>query len=161
MKNLLIKVALWILRVCRYDPPVIVRTSEKIVEKTVEKPVDRIVEKIVPVETVIEKVVTSPPEIKLVEKIIEAPPKVTVVEKIVDRLFGKPVDWHVNFSDEEKAALDRAKGLCTYHDDASAKFSGEFRRHQVYARLIKDFPGVKKHRLGLLIEIAMSELRVE
>lgn len=35
--------------------------------------------------------------------------------------------------------------------------SGEAKRHQVFAKMIKEFPGVRKRVLGLAIEMAMDE----
>jgi hypothetical protein len=47
----------------------------------------------------------------------------------------------------------RASALC-FENEGSA--SGESKRHQVYARLIKEFPEAKKRRLALAIEVAMN-----
>ena len=38
------------------------------------------------------------------------------------------------------------------------EMSGEYKRHQVYAKLIKEFPGVPKRTLGLAIEVAVAKL---
>jgi hypothetical protein len=38
--------------------------------------------------------------------------------------------------------------------------SGEYKRHQVYARLIKEFPAEKHRTLGLEIELALQEINV-
>ena len=35
--------------------------------------------------------------------------------------------------------------------------SGEAKRHQVYARLIKDFPRMTRREISLAIEVALSE----
>lgn len=37
------------------------------------------------------------------------------------------------------------------------KESGEYKRHQVYAKLIKEFPDVKKSELGLAIEVGCQK----
>lgn len=38
--------------------------------------------------------------------------------------------------------------------------SGEYKRHQVFARLIKEFPAAKHRDLGLEIELAIQEINV-
>jgi len=52
--------------------------------------------------------------------------------------------------------MDRAKILVTSIDKAEQ--SGEWKRHQVYARLIKEFPQISRKDLGLAIEIAVQKL---
>ena len=37
--------------------------------------------------------------------------------------------------------------------------SGEYKRHHVYARLIKEFPDVPHNQLGLAIETAVGRMR--
>ena len=54
------------------------------------------------------------------------------------------------------AYMDRAKILVTSIDKAEQ--SGEWKRHQVYARLIKEFPQISRKDLGLAIEIAVQKL---
>ncbi len=49
--------------------------------------------------------------------------------------------------------LARTAQLCTQWDGHEA--SGEYKRHQVYAQLIKDFPRVSKRTIGLAIELAL------
>lgn len=49
--------------------------------------------------------------------------------------------------------LDRA-GVLTRDADTTLS-GGEAKRHQVYARLIKDFPAVDKRELALAIELAL------
>ena len=49
--------------------------------------------------------------------------------------------------------LARAKELAFAIDFNEG--SGEYKRHQVYARLIKEFPSTKHRHLALAIEIAL------
>ena len=44
--------------------------------------------------------------------------------------------------------------------DAHQAATGEYKRHQVFARLIKEFPGEKHRTLGLQIELALQETNV-
>ena len=43
-------------------------------------------------------------------------------------------------------------------DAESIQADGEYKRHQVYARLLKEFPKVPKKELGLAIEIGVNKL---
>jgi hypothetical protein len=52
--------------------------------------------------------------------------------------------------------FDVVRTLVQAIDGADA--SGEYKRHQVYAQLIKRFPLVAKRDLGLLIERAVQEI---
>lgn len=49
----------------------------------------------------------------------------------------------------------RARELVT-EADTVADVSGEWKRHQVYAKLLKEFPGNRKRDLGLAIENALQ-----
>ena len=55
--------------------------------------------------------------------------------------------------DPVAAAADQ---LC--YDLADLPQSGEYKRHQVYAKLIKQFPAVPKRDLALAIELAVRRL---
>lgn len=50
-----------------------------------------------------------------------------------------------------------AKALVWSAENMAA--SGEYRRHWVYARLLKRFPEADKPALGLMIETVLSEIR--
>ena len=47
-----------------------------------------------------------------------------------------------------------AKVLCAAQELVEG--SGEYKRHQVYAKLIKEYPTISKRTLGLAIELALS-----
>ena len=49
--------------------------------------------------------------------------------------------------------LIRTKELVAQFDPVDG--SGEYKRHQVYARLIKEFPTAQRRHLALAIEIAL------
>ena len=53
-------------------------------------------------------------------------------------------------------ALLRARFLVVQNESARPEASGEAKRHDVYARLIKDFPDVSKHVLANVIQIALE-----
>jgi hypothetical protein len=42
--------------------------------------------------------------------------------------------------------------------EAFTDTSGEYKRHQVYAKLIKEFPDVRQRDLGLAIELAVQRI---
>ena len=69
---------------------------------------------------------------------------VATVEKIV---------YH--FPEVSDELLAEAKKLCSALKDWDA--SGEAKRHQVYAKLIKQFPQEKKQNLALAIELAVRD----
>ena len=52
--------------------------------------------------------------------------------------------------------LERAAVLVAAIDRVEQ--GGEWKRHQVYARLIKEFPQISRKDLGLAIEIAVQKL---
>ncbi len=43
--------------------------------------------------------------------------------------------------------------------DSRSDVSGEYKRHQIYAKMIKAYPLVPKNVIGLEIELAVAELR--
>jgi hypothetical protein len=51
----------------------------------------------------------------------------------------------------------RTKELVRWADSFAAGTSGEYKRHQVYARLMKEFPELPKRSLGLAIELALQD----
>jgi hypothetical protein len=59
----------------------------------------------------------------------------------------------------DQAVLDRAAVLIGEADTTLS--GGEAKRHQVYARLIKDFPATPKRELGLAIELALFHSQKE
>lgn len=65
----------------------------------------------------------------------------------------------VAIEDEPKTdimpVLEVARALVTWAETQDA--SGEWRRHQVFGRLVKAFPHRSKDVLGLLIELAVRE----
>ena len=52
--------------------------------------------------------------------------------------------------------LLEAKRLCNVAEAIHTDQSGEYKRHQVFSRLIKAFPAAKKRELGLAIEVAVG-----
>ena len=53
-------------------------------------------------------------------------------------------------------ASRRAANLIEWNDKKN--LSGEGKRHQVYAQLLKDYPGVSKRDIAMAIELAMRGL---
>mgnify|MGYP001558843935 CR=1 FL=1 len=62
--------------------------------------------------------------------------------------------WSASLSGD---TFERVKTLVSEWSGLSG--SGEAKRHQVYARLIKEFPNVLKRDLGLAIEMALQPLK--
>lgn len=52
-----------------------------------------------------------------------------------------------------------AMPLIDAHDDSMAGASGEAKRHQVYARMIKQHPQASRSDIALAIEVAVRRLR--
>jgi hypothetical protein len=71
--------------------------------------------------------------------------------------------WPVK-SDEPEPPVKIPEEIYQYAGIASALIesvdgldaSGEYKRHLVYARMIKDIPGVEKWKLSLAIELAIA-----
>lgn len=59
-------------------------------------------------------------------------------------------------SPEIQTLIDGAAKLASVHD--TADMSGEAKRHQVYARMIKDNPGASRGDIALAIEFAVRAL---
>ena len=55
----------------------------------------------------------------------------------------------------EDSALARVRVLCLEFEPREG--SGEWKRHEVYARLIKELPQRRKRDLAYLIEVAIQE----
>ncbi len=51
---------------------------------------------------------------------------------------------------------DTADAICRAIEEQFPGTSGEYRRRQAYARLIKVYPGARKRDLGLALELAIS-----
>ena len=51
------------------------------------------------------------------------------------------------------AIMTHTRELCDSYTDLAV--SGEYKRHQVYARLLKKFPDANKRTLGLAIELTL------
>jgi len=54
---------------------------------------------------------------------------------------------------------DRTRQLTRQADELAPGTSGEYKRHMVYSRLMKEFPQVEKRRLSLTIEQVLQERR--
>lgn len=52
--------------------------------------------------------------------------------------------------------LERAKHWVQWEEDNSIETGGEWKRHQVYAKLIKEFPNFKKRDLSVAIEMMVK-----
>lgn len=61
----------------------------------------------------------------------------------------------VMISEQVLKIVPRARELCSEAEQKYPGTSGELKRHQVYARLIKEFPSTNKRDLGLSIELAL------
>ena len=51
---------------------------------------------------------------------------------------------------------ERAKQLCREQQQGWPERSGEGKRHQVYARLLKEFPSANKRDIAIAIEMALD-----
>ena len=67
-------------------------------------------------------------------------------------MFGLWIARLGNWPPEE--LICRARTLCV--EWQRPDLSGEFKRHQVFARLIKEFPQVEHRKLALAIELALN-----
>lgn len=72
------------------------------------------------------------------------------MKSYIIRLLRRLLAW----LEEDNELLSRAKELVTAVDRIEA-VSGEYKRHQVYASLLKEFPGRRKRDIGLAIEKAL------
>ena len=65
----------------------------------------------------------------------------------LDKLFYEPP-----VPPAETQLSKRALELCHVADSYAIGTSGEYKRHQVYASLIKEFPHLPRNEIGLVIE---------
>ena len=77
--------------------------------------------------------------------------------------LAKQVGWYVfeklaekNFPHLDKEVW-RARELAKREESRHGHLGGEYRRHQVYAKLIKEFPHTAKRDLGLSVELAVQD----
>jgi len=78
----------------------------------------------------------------MIDKLVRLAKWLGWTEPVTTRFIGPQLD---------PAVLDTAKKwILKYGEDRST--SGEYKRHQVYAQLIKSFPAEEKYRLALAIE---------
>lgn len=63
--------------------------------------------------------------------------------------------WHMQKS-FDPVLLERVAELVAHADQVDG--SGEYKRHQVYARLIKEYPATPRSTLALAIEVARCGL---
>jgi hypothetical protein len=140
--------ALWILRAYEYEFPVRIQENVRYVEvpkvEVHEVPIttERIIEKPVFVEHT--NTIHPPPEIVEREKIVE-------VEKVVEREVISSAPWEI-----PEDLLGRAGELIDDAERNSDKAtSGEYKRHIVYARLLKEFPNIGRKKISLAIEVAI------
>lgn len=73
-------------------------------------------------------------------------------EKLISYIINKTINEPKEVSVYIKRAEEMVKEINHIPQ------SGEFKRHQVYARLIKEFPEIPKKDLGLAIEIGVQKL---
>ena len=64
--------------------------------------------------------------------------------------------YEVSKEPEDDKIINACRILIVNWEDKDSALSGEAKRHQVYAKLIKIFPHAKKSRLALLIEMVIS-----
>lgn len=82
------------------------------------------------------------------------------------RLFARLAGYQVVPRDERMIYVgpdvvrvrDGALGLITQWDEVSG-WSGEAKRHQVYARLIKRYPDMPRHEVAFALELAVRKVR--
>lgn len=86
-------------------------------------------------------------------------------EKPVEVEVPKPIYANsvtITFSETDFRILDALKILTTNWDEkkdsTNTSLSGEYKRHQVYAKIWKMFPMEDKKKLALFIELVISEL---
>ena len=82
----------------------------------------------------------------------------------VDKIIEKPVIVKVKLDipDDIKIILPDIETLIRTTELAvSEGTSGEWKRHNVYAMLIKKYPDIRKSRLALAIEIAIQRMNGE
>ena len=73
------------------------------------------------------------------------------IKTFIQKLF------HLRWDKEVDEFQIRTRQLVKEYD--SLNESGQYKRNQIYARLIKEFPSKLKHEIGLEIELAVGELR--
>jgi len=76
----------------------------------------------------------------------------------------KLLDWFykwVPFNRPSPNEDDPLKARATVLINAAESFdaSGEYKRHKVYAQLLKEYPDQKKHDLALIMELIIQDLR--
>ena len=72
-------------------------------------------------------------------------------------LFLRWIDPPVYAASKPDPVFERVKTLVSEME--FLQVSGEYKRHTVYSRLLKDFPLIEKSRLSLLIELALQEYK--
>ena len=79
------------------------------------------------------------------------------------RRYGRgPNDQTMMLPDAVVSALPAARALCDLQDLRSASgTSGEFKRRQVYSRLMRDYPRMDRRLISLCIEVVMLERVIE
>lgn len=79
--------------------------------------------------------------------------------KSVEVVERKPwSDVEIILSDEDKRVIDTTKVLTMNWDEKGTDLSGEYKRHQVYSKLVKIFPHYDRKKLSLFIELVLSGL---
>lgn len=67
----------------------------------------------------------------------------------------------IHFTEEDFKIMNDLKILTSHWDEKvdvdNKALSGEFKRHQVYAKIFKMFPHVPKQHLSLLIELVVGQ----
>ncbi len=71
------------------------------------------------------------------------------MRKIVIKLLYKLLDW---LESVEPTSLDLRASVLVRQAEALQDVSGEWKRHQVYAQLMKEYPEVSKRDISLVIE---------
>lgn len=64
--------------------------------------------------------------------------------------------YNIPIEKEDDKLITACKILIVNWEDKDSALSGEAKRHQVYAKLIKIFPHINRKRLALMIELVIS-----
>lgn len=81
-------------------------------------------------------------------------------EKPAPVVIKEPDKVVIEITNEVERILDITKMLVVNWEDKASDtvLSGEYKRHQVYAKLSKIFPKVPRAKLGLYIELVVNKL---
>jgi hypothetical protein len=61
-------------------------------------------------------------------------------------------------TDDIELIASEAKSLCAVEDAVHSSLSGEYKRHQVYARLIRLFPKLSRRDISIGLELGLRRV---